>query len=211
VIEQDRDVVDRTLAGDRQAFNVLILRYQDRLLNSVERIIHHPEDAAEVVQEAFWQAYLSLPRFKGESQFYTWLFRIAFNLAMTRKRRRRPQSLEEVTSRDPGYEPVDPRQLPDPLERLEQEESTAMLEQAIRELGPDQRAVIVLKDLDGLKYEQIAELLEVPIGTVRSRLHRARWELKQILELKWGTTSPLPSSEAVDSADLGDQELRNAQ
>ena len=191
----DRRLIDETLAGDSEAFGLLVLRHQDRLYNAVLRVVMNPEDAADAVQEAFINAYQSLMSFKGDAEFFTWLYRIAFNTAMSRKRRKRPtQSLEQHRARDPHFEPVDPRTEPNPALELERAEEEQHLLAALNRLSPEHRTVLVLKDIEGMKYEEIAEIVEVPIGTVRSRIHRARSEMKQLLEPILGTDFTVTAS-----------------
>lgn len=191
----DRRLIDETLAGDSDAFGQLVLRHQDRLYNAVLRVVLNPEDAADAVQEAFINAYQSLTSFKGDAEFFTWLYRIAFNTAMSRKRRKRPtQSLEQQQIRDPHFEPTDPRVEPNPAGALERAEEGVHLLAALNRLSPEHRAVLVLKDIDGMKYEEIAEIVGVPIGTVRSRIHRARSEMRLLLEPILGTDSTVAAS-----------------
>ena len=178
----DRRLIEECLAGNTSAFGVLVRRYQDRLFNAVLRVLDHAEDAADVVQDAFLNAYQSLNSFKGDSEFFTWLYRIAFNAAISLRRKRKA-----VLSIDGGQEdktvgePIDPSEYGRPGVALERGEEDAQVMAALDRLSPEHRIVLVLKDLEGQKYEDIAEILDVPIGTVRSRLHRARLELRDLL------------------------------
>ena len=191
----DRRLIDETLAGRSESFGQLVLHHQDRLYNAVLRVVLNPDDAADAVQEAFINAYQSLSSFKGDAEFFTWLYRIAFNTAMSRKRRKRPtQSLEQHQARNPQFEPADPRTAPNPAGELERAEEEHYLLAALARLSVEHRTVLVLKDIDGLKYEAIAEIVGVPIGTVRSRIHRARSEMKQLLEPILGTDSTVNAS-----------------
>lgn len=171
------------LAGRTDAFGPLVLRYQDRLYHAALRIADTPEDAYDVVQDAFLNAYQSLASFKGDAEFFTWLYRIAFNAAISQKRKKKATaSLDTGRNGKPVAEPVDESHGVRPGDAMEQGEDEAKLHAAIRRLSTEHRAVLVMKDLDGLKYEDIAEAMGVPIGTVRSRLHRARLELRALLE-----------------------------
>ena len=183
VTPDDRGLIAEVLAGRTAAFEELVQRYQDRLFHVAYRVVDHPEDAADVVQDVFVNAFQSLASFKGDSEFFTWLYRIAFNSAISFKRRRRASvSLEGRRESDPGIEPID--QTPDnsPSAGMERSDDERVLAEAIAKLSGEHRTVLVLKELDGLKYEEIAEVLNVPIGTVRSRLHRARLELRGLLD-----------------------------
>lgn len=179
----DRRLIAACLDGRTNEFNELVRRYQDRLYHSVLRVLDNPEDAADVVQDSFVNAYQSLSSFKGDSEFFTWLFRIAFNAAVSSKRKKRPVvSIDSGKLGEPIPHPADESLGTRPDERMERNEDEVILQNALNQLSPDHRTVIVLKDIDGMKYEEIAEVLNVAIGTVRSRLNRARLELRNILE-----------------------------
>ncbi len=178
----DRRLISESLGGRTEAFGALICRYQDRLFNAVLRVVDNPDDAQDVVQDAFVNAYQSLASFKGDAEFYTWLYRIAFNTAVTLKRRRRALvSLETGRDGEMVVDPPDPSEETRPGVILERSEEEAALQTALNRLSAEHRAVLVLKDIEGMKYEQIAEVIGVPIGTVRSRIHRARLELRDLL------------------------------
>lgn len=179
IVNDDSQLIGATLAGNSSAFGDLVTKYQDRLYNTMVHVVGSAEDAQDVVQEAFVQAFVSLDRFRGASAFYTWLYRIAFNTAVTHKRRRRPtRSVDEAMERA-GAEPVDNGGLPDvPLLR---EERVRQVRTALAALSEEHRAVLVLREMDGRPYEEIAEILELPVGTVRSRLHRARLQVREQL------------------------------
>lgn len=158
-------------------------RYQDRLYNSIFRVVDNAEDAYDVVQEAFLNAYQSLNSFKGDAEFFTWLYRIAFNAAISLKRKRKAVLRLEWGSGDkPGIEPLDESAFSQPGATIQRFEDDAMLQAALNRLSPEHRAVLVLKEIEGQKYEDIALILDVPIGTIRSRLHRARSELRELLQ-----------------------------
>ena len=177
----DRRLIGECLAGNTSAFGVLVRRHQDRLFNSVLRMVDQADDAEDVVQEAFLNAYQSLNSFKGDSEFFTWLYRIAFNAAITLRRKRKAVVSIEGDSEGKSAEPIDPSEYSRPGEAAERSDEDAQLLSAMQRLSPEHRSVLVLKDLEGQKYEDIAAILDVPIGTVRSRLHRARLELRDLL------------------------------
>ena len=178
-VQDDFQFVEAALAGQKEAFGQLVERYQDRLVHAISRYLGSVEDAHDVAQDAFVQAYTRLASFRGEAAFYTWLYRIAFNLAMTRVRRRRPmQSLDQAKDRL-GNEPID---LGTTAETgILREEQARVVHTALGQLDEEFRQVIVLRELEGCAYEQIAQILEIPVGTVRSRLYRARIQLRDLL------------------------------
>ena len=179
----DHRLIAECLRGDPAAFGVLVRRYQDRLYNTVYRLVDNAEDAQDVVQEAFLNAYQSLGGFKGDSLFFTWLYRIAVNTAISLKRKQRVMvRIDAGRNGRHGIEPLDPSDRSRPGHALEQAEQGRRVQQALSRLSPEHRAVLVLKDLEGQKYEAMAAILQVPIGTIRSRLHRARLELRELLE-----------------------------
>jgi RNA polymerase sigma-70 factor (ECF subfamily) len=183
VNNDDRRLIAECLAGRIAAFGELVRRYQDRLYNSIFRVVDNSEDAYDVVQEAFLNAYQSLNSFKGDAEFFTWLYRIAFNSAISLKRKRKAVlRFEWGTGEKSSAEPMDESAFSQPGAALERSEEDASLQIALNRLSPEHRAVLVLKELEGQKYEDIAEILEVPIGTIRSRLHRARLELRELLQ-----------------------------
>lgn len=171
----DRELIDATLRGDSAAFGALVRRYQDRLLSAVVHVSGSRDEAEDVVQEAFVQAYLKLTSFAGGSSLYTWLYRIAFNTAISRRRKRRGGALEQARDLG-GSEPTDETE---PAEdRLLRKERAAVVQRALAQLPDDFRTVLVLREMEGCDYDTIAQILDLPIGTVRSRLHRARLQLK---------------------------------
>jgi RNA polymerase sigma-70 factor (ECF subfamily) len=178
-LNDDAPLIAATLAGDTAAFGQLVGTYQDRLYNSLVRVLGSAEDARDVVQDAFVQAFLKLDTFRGTSAFYTWLYRIAFNLAMSHARRGRQTTSIENLKTGSGREPVDGR--PMPVADVLQTERIELVHRALARLGAEYRQVLVLRELEGCRYEQIAEILDVPVGTVRSRLFRARLQLRDQL------------------------------
>jgi RNA polymerase sigma-70 factor (ECF subfamily) len=180
----DHSLVQACRAGQTEAFGTLVGRYQDRLYPTVLRLIGSAEDAEDVLQDTFVRAYEKLDQFQGDSSFYTWIYRIAVNLALSGYRRRRVRSLlrPKFDQRTSGREdPPDQSRDADPTMPLERAEREKIVEAALNKLGPEHRAVVVLKDFDGHRYEEISAILNVPVGTVRSRLHRARCELRERL------------------------------
>jgi RNA polymerase sigma-70 factor (ECF subfamily) len=173
----DPQLIESALAGNSAAFGDLVRKYQDRLYNTIVHLIGSTEDAKDVVQDAFVKAFVKLESFQRSSAFYTWLYRIAFNTAMSRQRRRREtRSIDD----DCGHDPADPTAAL--ADRLEQEELAGQVRTALATLSEEHRLVLVLRDIDGCEYEAIAEILEIPLGTVRSRLHRARLQLRDQLK-----------------------------
>ncbi|MEX0712514.1 MAG: sigma-70 family RNA polymerase sigma factor [Pirellulales bacterium] len=177
-IDESR-LIDETLAGDSAAFGRLVGKYQDRLYNTMAHLVGL-EDARDLVQDAFVQAFVKLETFQRTSAFYTWLYRIAFNLAMSRKRRQRPSVSMDGLRERTGHEPVDGSAAPQ--DRLEQQELAGQVQAALATLSEEHRVVLVLREMDGCCYETIAEILELPVGTVRSRLHRGRMQLREHLK-----------------------------
>ena len=182
VSDDDRRLIALVLAGRTDAFGELVERYQHRVFSVALRVLNNRDDAADATQDAFVNAYQSLKSFHGDSEFFTWLYRIAFNTAISAKRRKKPTaSLEGLADGDAGFAPADRSVDAPPAARVERNEDERTLHEAIDRLSSEHRSVLVLKDIDGLKYEEIAEIEGVPIGTVRSRLHRARLELRALL------------------------------
>jgi len=178
---EERKLLERIRAGDVEAYGVLVRKYESRVYAVLLGMVRNTEDARELAQKAFIRAYEKLDRFEGNSSFYTWLYRIAFNMAIDFKRRqaRRPEDEYDDTR---GMQTALPSA---PDEQPEDEVRRARLRQAlvsaIDDLPKDQRAVVVLREVEGLSYREIAEILDVPEGTVMSRLFYARKKLQQVL------------------------------
>lgn len=170
----DSWLIEACRAGHVEAFGELVGRYQDRLYPTALRLTGREDDARDLLQDAFLKAFQKLGRFRGESAFYTWIYRITVNLALSGRRGRR---VAPATGLAP-IDPPDPAPESDPALPLQRAEQDALVQSALDALGPEHRAVVVMKEFDGLRYEQIAAILGVPVGTVRSRLHRARSELR---------------------------------
>jgi RNA polymerase sigma-70 factor (ECF subfamily) len=185
VIADDLALIRRCRSGDVEAFGDLVLRHQDRLFGTLVHMLGSFEDARDAAQDAFVLAFQKLDSFRGDSAFYSWLFRIAYNAAVTgrRKGRRERQHASVEAGRDQtGSEPLDERPTADPSYSVQSEERQALVRRGLDELPEEYRTVLVLKEMEGLRYEEIAEMVGCPIGTVRSRIHRAREELRTKLE-----------------------------
>ena len=176
---EDHQLVERSRAGDVAAFEELVRRHQSRAYGVAYRLLGNKEDAQEVAQEAFARAYFRLGEFRGTAQFRTWLYRILVNLAMDYLRRRRP----EVREGDAVLQPVANGE--NPGTRLDQRELRQRITRAIEMLPADLRTVIVLREMEGLSYSEIARVIRRPVGTVMSRLFHARQRLRQGLALFW--------------------------
>jgi RNA polymerase sigma-70 factor, ECF subfamily len=179
-VNDDAQLIGETLAGHSAAFGGLVQKYQDRLYNTLLHVVGHAEDARDIVQDAFVQAFLKLDTFHGNSAFYTWLYRIALNTAATRRRRRKTAASIDQAREHNGIEPIDHGEGPGDL--AQRRETRDQVRRALDELSEDHRAILVLREIDGCCYETIAEILDLPIGTVRSRLHRARLHLRDQLK-----------------------------
>lgn len=173
----DQELVERVKAGDKQAFNVLVEKYQHKLVKLITRYVHDQHEAMDVAQEAFIKAYRALPKFRGDSSFYTWLYRIGINTAknhLVSQGRRPPDS--DIDASDAERYGVESRlkdhESPEAMARRDEVE--AVVAGAIEELPADLRTAITLRELEGLSYEEIAQAMDCPIGTVRSRIFRAR-------------------------------------
>jgi len=178
-VSDEPQLIRASLAGDSASFGRLVCRYQDRLYHTVVHVVGSREDARDLVQDAFVQAFLRLESFQGASAFYTWLYRIALNLSLSWKRKQRPiQSVDQVREVS-GSEPIDQGARPE--QNLDQDERAGQVRRALAQLSDEHRQVLVLREMEGASYETIAAMLELPIGTVRSRLHRARLELRDQL------------------------------
>jgi len=179
-VSEETQLIDRAVKGDRSAFTALVELNQERLFASMIQVTGSPDEAEEVVQEAFIRAFMKLDTFQRNSQFFTWLYRIAFNSALTRKRRKRARISLDHWRENNGLEVADPSDAVD--EPMLRQERVDLVRAAIEILSEDHRAILVLREMQERSYEDIAEILDISIGTVRSRLSRARNQLKATLE-----------------------------
>jgi RNA polymerase sigma-70 factor (ECF subfamily) len=173
----DEDLLDRLRRGDPRAFEALVIAYQHRVFGVALRMLRNRAEAEEVAQEVFLRVHRAIADFRGEAKLSTWLHAIASRLCLNRLatgERRAVREGEEALERL--------RADADPAAHVERAELEAALQRAIDELPGERRIVVVLRDVEGLAYEEIAEVLELPLNTVRSRLHRARMDLKEKLE-----------------------------
>lgn len=177
---EEAKIIEQVVNGNAAAFESLVESYQSRLFNSLIHSLGCPEEAEDVAQEAFVKAFSKLATFKQNSSFYTWLYRIAINIAISRHRRKKPKSSLDDYRMNVGHEPVDESN--HPSQNLDLEERATQVQAALGLLSEEHRTIIVLREIDDLDYEAISELLDLPVGTVRSRLHRARNQLRVYLE-----------------------------
>lgn len=190
----ESELIEAALQGNREAFAGLVRTNQDRLYASMIQVTGSPDEAEEIVQEAFIRAFVKLDTFQQNSRFFTWLYRIAFNLALTRKRRHKPRLSLDQQREASGMEIVSDGDAVDA--NLLRDEQIATVRLAMDELTADHRAILVLREMEGHDYETIAEILKISIGTVRSRLNRARGQLKQQLERISDPAAPANSSDS---------------
>ena len=177
VKDTDQQLVDRVFKGDKHAFDLLVLRYQHRILGLIGRFIRDPAEVEDVAQEAFIKAYRALPKFRGDSAFYTWLYRIAINTAknyMVARGRRPPATdidVEDAEFLEGNSLLTD---IGTPEANQEKEDLQRVINEAIEDLPEDLRTAFTLREFSGLSYEEITEIMDCPVGTVRSRIFRAR-------------------------------------
>lgn len=195
-LPRDLELFRQAQAGDRGSFGKIVLRYQDRLYNAILRIVGDPEEARDLTQETFTRALGKLDSFRGDSGPYTWLFRIALNLAISQLRkvqRHRTFSLEAGSASSNGQQTdadsqaagllnrLADRREQNPAEDAEQKEQHQQVLAALGRLDAEHRALLVMRDIEGFDYRQMAEVLNVPLGTLKSRLFRARLALREEL------------------------------
>lgn len=173
----DKQLVKRVQQGDKRAFDLLVLKYQHRIFALISRYIRDADEIQDVAQEAFIKAYRALPRFRGDSAFYTWMYRIAINTAKNHlvSRGRRPPGSDIDVEDAEHFDGVSPlKDIESPENVLYGEELKKVVTSAIENLPADLRTAVTLREFDGLSYEDIADIMDCPVGTVRSRIFRAR-------------------------------------
>ncbi len=183
--EEDRQLVERVQRGDKRAFDLLVLKYQHKILGLIVRFVRDPHEAQDVAQEAFIKAYRALANFRGDSQFYTWLYRIAINTAknyLVSRGRRPPES--DVSAEDAEFMDGDHglKDIESPERLMLRDEIEVTVHRAIAALPEDLRTALTLREFDGLSYEDIAAVMQCPVGTVRSRIFRAREAVDKALQ-----------------------------
>jgi len=186
----EADLIDQCRRGDTEAFSTLVLRYQDRIYNVIARMVGRSADAEELTQDTFLKAFEKLHLFRGTSRFYTWVFRIATNQALSYRRRGSKVKFISMHASDDEERPavgemqtaaLASRRTPSPEVAAMAQETAQRIDDALLELDEEFRVVVVLRDIETMDYTQIADVLDVPVGTVKSRLHRGRCMLKEKL------------------------------
>lgn len=173
----DQALIERVQNGDKQAFNFLVIKYQNKVCNLISRYVNNSGDVPDVAQEAFIKAYRALPGFRGESAFYTWLYRIAVNTAKNYlvAQGRRPPASDIDADEAENYENGGAlKEISNPENLLLSEQLKQVVFATINSLPDDLKTAITLREIDGLSYEEIAQVMDCPVGTVRSRIFRAR-------------------------------------
>lgn len=179
--DSDQDLVRLVQKGDKRAFDLLVTKYQQKVVAIISRFISDPHEAQDVAQEAFIKAYRALPGFRGDSQFYTWLYRIAVNAAKNHLATRKRRPSNDVSLEDSDYTDAisDLQDVETPENRLARDELKSLLLNTIDQLSDELKAAIILREFEGLSYEEIAAIMDCPVGTVRSRIFRAREALDE--------------------------------
>lgn len=189
--EIDQQLVERAQQGDKHAFGLLVVKYQRKLGRLLSRFIRNPSDVEDVVQDAFIKAYRALPSFRGESAFYTWLYRIGINAAknaLAAQGRRPPTTTEFDSEESEGFEDaVQLRNNNTPENELMSKQVAETVNKTMESLPEELRIAITLREIEGLSYEEIADMMDCPIGTVRSRIFRARETIAEKLRPMLGT------------------------
>lgn len=196
--QSDQQLVERVQKGDTRAFDLLVLKYQHKIFGLISRYIRDNDEIQDVAQEAFIKAFRALPKFRGDSAFYTWLYRIAINTAknyLVARSRRPPATDIDVGDAEHFESASSLKDIENPENALYGEELKQVVEAAMRALPEDLRAAVTLREFDGLSYEDIADVMECPVGTVRSRIFRAREAIdKQVQQQIFGHTVDGPLS-----------------
>lgn len=190
--DQDAELVKRVQAGDKSAFDLLVRKYQQKIMNLISRFVKDSDEVMDVSQEAFIKAYRALANFRGDSAFYTWLYRIAINTAKNHlvSRGRRPPGTDIDAMDAEQYDSGDAlRDTGSPERLMFRDEIRTLIFQSIDELPEDLKTAITLREMEGLSYEEIADVMDCPVGTIRSRIFRARDAIDQkiapLLEQNW--------------------------
>lgn len=184
----DDALLDQAAAGQTQAFETLVVRYQDRVYNLLLRMTNSPDEAEELAQETFLKAYRALHTFRRGSRFYTWLFRIAVNAGYSRGRRHALQQriegirLDAATADGSGPGDYVKSKSPSPSKEMEQRQLRERVQEGLSKLDAEHRTVLLLREIEGLDYATLAQALDIPLGAVKSRLHRARRTLARVLK-----------------------------
>lgn len=193
----DKDLIARCMQGESAAFGLLVEKYQQRIYNIAFRMTNNHDDALDLSQESFLRIFRALGSYKGESSFSTWVHRVASNVCLDelRKKKRQPLvalSTDALVSGDEGEYPIEvaASETDSPEQQLLRQETRREIAHALAKLSPEHRLVLVLRDIEGYSYDEIAEMLEANIGTIKSRINRARIALREVL----GATEPLSSS-----------------
>jgi len=190
--EVDQQLVERAQRGDKHAYELLVTKYQRRLARLISRFVRDAAEVEDVTQEAFIKAYRALPTFRGESAFYTWLYRIGINTAknyLLALKRRAPTSTQFDTEEAEGFEDAGLLQeVSTPENELMSKQVVEVVNSSLQELPDDLRTALTLREIEGLSYEEIADVMNCPIGTVRSRIFRAREAIAENLRPLLGTS-----------------------
>ena len=185
-MKNEKELIRKILKGEKELFSLFIREYENQIYSLCVSIVKNREEAIDLVQDTFYLAFKNLSSFKGNSKFSTWLYRIAYNLSISRVRRKNNfLSLDGVF--EDGKELDIEDETSDIWLSIDEEEIKIMIEEGMRKLKPWERAIIELRDIKNLNYDEIAEILGIPMGTVKSRLNRARNHLKKIIEMEFGT------------------------
>ena len=189
----DEELVEACLAGEESAFDVLLGRWEKRIRGAIYRLVGSDEEARDLCQEAFLKAYKSLRSFKREARFSSWLYQIALNLCRDRMRRRRGKTMVSLDELEEGGAAM-PVAGPTAFDLLQERDTSRLVAQAVESLPDEQREVIILKEYQGLTFLEIAQVLDVPISTVKTRLYRGLDQLRSRLEREGVRgTAPLPA------------------
>ena len=185
-LDTDQALVKRSQKGDQRAFDLLVMKYQHKVIGVVSRYVRDRADMEDIAQEAFIKAYRALPSFRGDSAFYTWIYRIAVNTAknhLVSQSRRPPATDVDAQDAEYLYSNSDLNAIENPENQLFGNELQRCVDQAIKALPDDLRTALTLREFDGLSYEEIAEVMECPVGTVRSRIFRGREAIDNQIQL----------------------------